>query len=110
MYVFDPTSPAFCDCVYSGDELSGVVRELLAAGQPVGCIPLNRVVSTAVAANFLNLPLAAVLRLVEGGQLPPTGSGVRFADLFEHRRRMMAERRAARAELDRANDALGFED
>ncbi len=110
VYVYNPTSPALCECVFSGAELVAEVHARLRAGRPVACLPFDTILSVPAAADFLNLPLDATRKLVADGIVPDAGHGVRVGDLYEYRRVLAAERQAARTELDRVQAALGFED
>ncbi len=83
----------------------------LANGQGVTIAPLNAMLTTQQAADFLNVSRPYLIRLLEEGKIPyqlvGTHRRVPFGELLEYKRRDDQERRQAADELTRLGQELG---
>ncbi len=84
----------------------------MAKGNGVTIIPVNAVLTTQEAADFLNVSRPYLVGLVERGELPFTKVGthrrIQFKDLLEYKNRTMAASKQALNELATEAQQLGM--
>ena len=89
-------------------EVVRLVAEELAAGRGVSVMPLHTELTTAQAAEVLNISRPHLVKRLEAGEIPfrmvGTHRRVRLADLLEYRSHREAEGRAAMVELQELSD------
>ena len=85
--------------------------EILARGEMVSIVPVNRLLTTQEAANLLNVSREYVRRLIRDRHIPSVDVGrhhrIRFADVIEFRDRRDAQRREALANITRMGVEAG---
>jgi excisionase family DNA binding protein len=93
-------------------EMLVTIIEELAEGHAVTVAPLEREVSTQVAADILNVSRPFLIKQLEGGQLPFRKVGshrrIRLADVLRYRARLEAEAERAYSELVELSQELGL--
>ncbi|WP_277453145.1 helix-turn-helix domain-containing protein [Janibacter sp. DB-40] len=82
------------------------VAEALSAGMGVNVAPLNSMLTTQEAADFLGISRPTFVRILERGEVPMEKPGrhryVRLRDLLDYQERVRTERRDALGEMVRA--------
>lgn len=85
---------------------------LLARGQAVTLVSVNKQLTTQQAADILNVSRPYLIQLLDRGEIPCSKTGshrrVRFDDLMDYKRRRDAERGAGLCQLIRLNEELGL--
>lgn len=89
------------------------VAQELEAGNGVNVIPVSAVLTTAQAAEMLNVSRPHVVKLLDQGKLPHHMAGthrrIKVGDLLEYRNRRDHERSDALAEMHRIADEAGMD-
>lgn len=90
------------------------VAEALAGGMGVTVSPLNAMLTTQEAADYLGVSRPTLVRMLERGDLPMEKPGrhrfVRLSDLVEFQERRRSERRHVLAEMQRQGQQDGLYD
>ena len=93
-------------------ELLGEIVDELAEGHSVTVAPLDREVSTQVAADLLNVSRPFLVKQLETGKIPFRRVGshrrIRLADVLRYRARLEADAERAYAELVGLSEELGL--
>jgi excisionase family DNA binding protein len=93
-------------------ELLGEIVDELADGHSVTVAPLDREVSTQVAAELLNVSRPFLIKQLEAGQVPfrrvGTHRRIRLADVLRYRARLEADAERAYSELVSLSEELGL--
>lgn len=88
------------------------VAGALSAGMGVNVAPLNPMLITHEAADFLGVSRSTVVRILERGELPMEQPGrhryVRLSDLLDYQRRSRIERRRALEDMVEATEEAGL--
>lgn len=97
------------------DSMVEVLRQVataMSAGAGVNVAPLNALLTTQEAADYLGVSRPTLVRILERGDLPMEKPGrhrfVRLSDLVAFRERQRAERREVLAEMQRQGQADGL--
>ncbi|PRY54009.1 excisionase family DNA binding protein [Knoellia remsis] len=90
------------------------VAEALADGMGVSVAPLNALLTTQEAADYLGISRPTLVRMLERGDLPMEKPGrhrfVRLSDLVEFQKQQRADRRHTLAEMQRQGQEDGLYD
>lgn len=88
------------------------VAQALSAGAGVNVAPLNALLTSQEAADYLGISRPTLVRMLERGDLPMERPGrhrfVRLSDLVEFREKQRAERRRILAEMQRQGQEDGL--
>ncbi|MBK9102411.1 MAG: helix-turn-helix domain-containing protein [Austwickia sp.] len=88
------------------------VAHALGAGMGVNVAPLNAMLTTQEAADFLGISRPTLVRILERGELPMEQPGrhryVRLSDLLEYQQRSRADRRRALSDMVRLSEEVGL--
>lgn len=88
------------------------VASALSAGMGVNVAPLNAMLTTQEAADFLGVSRPTLVRILERGEIPMEQPGrhryVRLSDLLEYQRRSRTERRRALEDMVEASEEAGL--
>lgn len=97
------------------ESMVGVLRqvaEALSAGLGVNVAPLNAMLTTQEAADFLGISRPTLVRILERGEIPMEKPGrhryVRLSDLLTYQERARTSRREALDDMERASDEAGL--
>lgn len=92
-------------------EIFRLSAEILARGDMVSIVPVNRLLTTQESANLLNVSREYVRQLIRDGHLPSVDVGrhhrIRFADLIVFRSQRDQQRRQALANITRMGVEAG---
>ena len=90
------------------------VATALSTGMGVNVAPLNAMLTTQEAADFLGISRPTLVRILDRGEIPMEKPGrhryVRLSDLLEYQQRTREARRAALGEMVRLTEAEGLYD
>ncbi|MBP6996803.1 MAG: helix-turn-helix domain-containing protein [Phycicoccus sp.] len=90
------------------------VATALSTGMGVNVAPLNAMLTTQEAADFLGVSRPTLVRILDRGEIPMEKPGrhryVRLSDLLEYQQRTREARRAALGEMVRLTEAEGLYD
>ncbi|MEN3122301.1 helix-turn-helix domain-containing protein [Janibacter sp. LM] len=88
------------------------VAEALSAGMGVNVAPLNSMLTTQEAADYLGISRPTLVRVLERGEIPMEKPGrhryVRLSDLIEYKDRIRTQRREALDDMVRAGVESGL--
>lgn len=88
------------------------VARALSAGMGVNVAPLNAVLTTQEAADYLGISRPTFVRILERGEIPMEQPGrhryVRLSDLLDYQQRSRAERRRVLDEMVEASEDAGL--
>ena len=91
--------------------LVATIAGVLARGEAVSIVPIQKELTTQEAADFLNISRQYLVRLLDRGDIPHYKVGthrrVRFSDLLEYRNRRDAQRLATIDRLDQMSQEMG---
>lgn len=88
------------------------VAQALSTGMGVNVAPLNAILTTQEAADYLGISRPTLVRILERGEIPMERPGrhryVRLSDLLDYQRQSRAERRRALDEMVEASEDAGL--